>query len=87
MKNYTKIYDEIRDMVISTAEVAYEKGAYDSAEEAIADVMGHSDDYITSENFREYEDEDMTAEDWYDYYREWLEDAIRDWYEADKEED
>ena len=87
MMNYEKIYDEIREMVMSTCDTGYTKGAYDSVEEAIADVMGHSDAYITSENFTEYEDEDMTAEDWFDYYREWLEDTVRDWYEADKEEE
>lgn len=85
--NCEKIYDEIREMVMGTAEFAYEKGTYKSAEEAITDVMRHSDDYITSENFKKYEDEDNAAEDWFNYYRAWLVDTVRDWYEADKEED
>ena len=84
--NCEKIYDEIREMVMSTCDTGYTKCAYDNVEEAITDVMRHSDDYITSENFKKYEDEDNAAEDWLDYYREWLVDTVRDWYEADKEE-
>ena len=87
MMNYEKIYDEIREMAMSTCDTGYTKGAYDSVEEAIADVIGHSDDYITAENFKKYEDEDMTAEDWVDYYRECLERTVKEWYEADKEEE
>ena len=87
MKNYEKIYGEIIRLAESTAEFAYEKGTYKSAEEAIADVIGHSDDYITAENFKKYEDEDITADSWYADYKEQLEDIVREWYEADKEEE